>query len=102
MELWKHTPPKGTHFLRVAFAESADTFVGVSWPFERGGAMVLQRFEPDGSATALAEIGTTATMAFASRGEQLITAAGPIYESASGRQIGSLPFPPAQPRGGAP
>lgn len=101
-ELWRHTPAKGTHFLRVAFAETADAFVGVSWPFEHGGTMVLRRFEPDGKTTALAEIGTTAEMEFASRGEQLITSAGPIYEAVSGRQIGSLPFPPAKPRSGAP
>jgi hypothetical protein len=101
-ELWKHRPVKGTHFLRVAFVERADTFVGVTWPFERGGTMCLQRFEPDGSATVLGEIETAPALAFASRGEALITAAGPVYDTVSGRQIGSMPFPTAPPRGVSP
>jgi WD40 repeat protein len=100
-ERWRHTP-KGTHFLRVAYVDSAGAFVGVSWPFERGGAMLLQRFEPDGRAVVIAEIVQTAVMEFASKGEHLVTSAGIVYESLRGGRVDSLPFPPAQTRGGAP
>jgi WD40 repeat protein len=92
-ERWRHTPPRGTHFLRVAFVESSETFVGVSWCFARAGSLLLQRFEPDGSGVVLADIGRSTKMEFASRGEWLITDAGSVYESISGKQAGSLPFP---------
>jgi hypothetical protein len=88
-ERWRHIPPKGTHFLRVAFAESAGMFVGVSWPFQRGGPMLLERFEGNGKTVVITEIGA-AEMEFASQGGRLVTAAGAVYDSMTGRQTGSL------------
>jgi hypothetical protein len=101
-ERWRHVPPKGTHFLRVAFSEDSAAFVGVSWPFERGGAILLQRFASDGKATVLAEIGPTAEMEFAARGGRIVTASGAIYAVSTGKQTRSLAFPFARPPGGAP
>jgi hypothetical protein len=97
-EAWRHTPPKGSHFLRIGFDEASQSFAGVSWPFERGGPVALQRFSPsNGSPQAIAQVGSSVDTEFCLGGSRLVTASGTLYDVASGRQVGSLPFLPGSP-----
>lgn len=97
-EVWRHTPPQGTHFLRVAFCEEVQSFFGVSWPFEKGGQLLLQRFAPDdGSVSALMEISPASEVAFCLRGSRLITDRGVCFDVVTGRTVGLLAFPDVKP-----
>jgi hypothetical protein len=97
-EAWRHTPPAGTHFLRVAFCEASRSFAGVSWPFERGGQLLLQLFSrEDGSPTVVADVGAETETVFCARGAQLLTSAGCLFDVASGNRVAKLPFPGSAP-----
>jgi WD40 repeat protein len=102
-EVWRHTPAQGTHFLQVAFCAGLRSFVGVSWPFERGGQNLLQRFSSDnGSPTVVCDVGPAAELEFCQRGARLVTDAGSVFDVASGGKVASLLFPDAPPRGNSP
>jgi hypothetical protein len=95
-EVWRFTPAKGTHFLRISFCESLRCFAGVSWPYERGGPQLLQVFAAgNGSPTVITEVGQAADVEFASSGARVVTSEGVVYDVVSGGVSASLPFPSA-------
>jgi hypothetical protein len=97
-EAWRHTPPKGIHYLHVAFSEELQLFVGISWPFERGGRLLLQCFAPgNGSPTVITDVGPDTEMAFCLSGDRLVTSAGDVFHTPSGKRLSPLPFPCARP-----
>jgi WD40 repeat protein len=97
-EIWRHVMPKGTHVLRIAFCESRKGFVGVSWPFEKGGRLLLHFFSPQsGKSEIVHDVGTDTAVAFCLRGSRLMTRDGSLFDVSSGRIVGKLPFPPAKP-----
>jgi len=97
VEAWRFTPAKGTHLIRVAFCDALDSFVGVSWPYEKGGEVFLQRFSPaDGSPQVIVEAGSWTQSEFYSRGSRLVTATGAVFDVASGNRVGVLPLPPVE------
>jgi WD40 repeat protein len=88
---------KGQHFLELAFSEQAQAFVGVCWPYERGGLFRLLRFEPQsGAATVVADLGKAGNFEFCSRGTRLLSSDGSVMDSATGSCIGRLAFPGAE------
>lgn len=92
-ELWRYQKD-GNHFLNVAYAEHAQAFVGVSWPYERGGSFRLLRFEPQsGEVTVVTELGSTGEFEFCLRGTRLLSSNGSISDSATGQRKGQLAFP---------
>src|SRR5262245_38229384 len=73
-ERWRFQE-KGQHFLEVAFAEQAQAqaFVGVCWPYERGGSFRLLRFEPQsGKASVVTELGKAGEFEFCLRGTRML------------------------------
>lgn len=97
-EVWRHVPNNGLHFLRLSFCEPQQSFVGISWPYKRGGRMLLERFSPDdGKPCPIAELFPQGEMVFCQHGSLLISASGSILDVVSGNHIGSLPFPCNEP-----
>jgi WD40 repeat protein len=87
-QLWRHDPPKGVHFLDVAFSAAARRFVGVSWPFERGGTRVLSHFDEKGVARSVCKLGSSASVhlsVFCAQGTKLVTNTGDILDTESGQ-----------------
>jgi WD40 repeat protein len=97
--LWRFDPPEGTHFLRLAYQESSDQFVGISWPFQNGGCYKLCRFDRDsGEARPQAEISSAYACAFWRNGSRLITASGAVIDLTSGHVEATLAFPQKPPK----
>ncbi len=92
-EAWRSEPPDGNHFLELAFCEAIGSFVGVSWPYQEGGRVLLQQFAADGRPSVIAEVGPATEVVFCVRGSKLITALGAVYEVGTGELSGTLPFP---------
>jgi hypothetical protein len=91
-ERWRFRE-SGQHFLKLAFAEQAQAFVGVCWPYERGGSFRLLRFEPQsGAAAVVSELGKAGGFEFCLRGTRLLSSDGSIMDSATGRREGQLAF----------
>lgn len=92
-EHWRFAE-KGQHFLTLAFAEKAEAFVGVCWPYERGGSFRLLRFEPgSGQASVVTDLGQSGEFAFCQRGTRLLSSDGSVIDSATGRRESVLAFP---------
>jgi outer membrane protein assembly factor BamB len=92
-ERWRFQE-KGQHFLKFAFAEQAQSLVGVCWPYERGGSFRLLRFEPkSGEATVVADLGKAGEFEYCLRGTRLLSSDGSVIESATGQRVGMLAFP---------
>jgi outer membrane protein assembly factor BamB len=85
---------KEQHFLKLAYAEQVQAFVGVCWPYERGGSFRLLRFEPQsGEASVVTDLGKAAEFEFCLRGTRLLLSDGSVMDSATGRREGILAFP---------
>src|SRR5262249_2314507 len=92
-ERWRFQE-KGQHFLKMAFSEHAQAFVGVCWPYERGGSFRLLRFEPQsGDVSAVTELGNAGKFEFCLRGTRLLSSDGSVLDSATGHPEGMLAFP---------
>jgi hypothetical protein len=48
-EQWRYEPPLGSHVLCLGYRAEAPGFLGVEWPFEKGGAKRLLQVSLDGS-----------------------------------------------------
>lgn len=85
-ELWRYTPRPGRHVLRLAYAPKAERFFGVEWPYVKGGAKRLLRFETDsGKVTLVTTIGkASAKEVFCSRREVLLTTEGEAIDVVTG------------------
>jgi WD40 repeat protein len=92
-QLWRHDPPKGTHFVRLAFSAAIGHFVGLLWPFERGGASSLHVFdEKSGVAHWAADVGPSTKAVFCQRGTRLVNSSGDVFSVPSGRVECRLAF----------
>src|SRR5262249_36325207 len=84
-ERWRFQE-KGQHFLELSFAEQAQVFVGICWPYERGGSFRLLRFDPQtGVVSVAAELGKAGRFEFCLRGTRLLSSDGSVMDSATGR-----------------
>lgn len=92
-ERWRFQE-KGQHFLELAYAEQAQAFVGICWPYERGGSFRLLSFEPQaGAASVVTELGKAGEFEFCLRGTRLLSSDGSVMDSATGKCVGKLAFP---------
>ena len=92
-EVWRHDPKKGVHFLNVAFSYATETFVGVSWPFEKGGPSILTDFnKATGTAHPICEVDSPEII-FCKKGSRLVTRLGTVVETKDGRIAGRFAFP---------
>ena len=92
-QLWRYDPPQGVHFLEVSYSSVARRFMGVSWPFENGGAHVLSHFDDEGAAHSVCELGPGKSVylsAFCMEGAKLVTNTGSVFSTDSGKVEGQL------------
>jgi outer membrane protein assembly factor BamB len=98
-EAWRYAQ-KGQHFLQLAYAEEARCFVGVCWPYERGGQHRLLRFGPEsGQVSEVSELGQSGDFAFCQRGSCLLSSDGLVIDSVTARRLLGLRFPVRDRRG---
>ena len=91
-EVWRFSE-RGKHFLNLAFSETANAFVCVLWPYERGGRHQLFRFQREtGAVLDVSELPQAAEFAFCQRGSRLITSDGSLINVATGGLEYVLPF----------
>ncbi len=86
-ERWRLAIPD-QHFLEVAYNENAASFVGVCWPYQRGGPHRLIRFGSNsGAVTELGELGSQSnlnpTTASCLRGSCFLLSDGRVVDSPS-------------------
>jgi hypothetical protein len=74
------------HCLDLAYCGRAEAFVGVLWPFAHGGSKQLVRFNADGSATVMKDLGRPAEQCFGLAGANLLTTEGRLIEIPSGKE----------------
>jgi WD40 repeat protein len=94
-ELWRYTPRPGRHVLELAYTPKAMAFFGVEWPYMKGGAKRLLRFDPkSGKPTLVATIEKPcAEEVFCSRGEVLLTTEGELVDVVTGVTKKAFRFP---------
>ena len=93
-EVWRFDPPNGSHVLPLSYAERLNMFVGIDWPYKRGGLKRLVCFEKEtGHAEVLAKIDAFPPLAFCCKGSRLITPDGQFWDVATGSLMGSFAFP---------
>jgi len=101
LELWRYTPAKGAHVLGVSYVEALASFVGVEWPFERGGPKRLLAWEQPHSPRVVADLGTVPEFAFNAAGRQLLLSDGRLIDTSNGALLNHLPFEPVEHGAGA-
>jgi WD40 repeat protein len=97
-ELWRYTPRAGRHVLRLGYAVTAAAFIGVEWPYAKGGVKRLLRFDPgSGRATLVATVEKPcAKEVFCSRGSALLTTEGELIDVVTGAAKRAFRFPAAR------
>jgi hypothetical protein len=70
---WTFKPQAGVHCLDLAYSTDHDAFCGILWPYEVGGDKELVRFNADGSASLIANIGRPTETAFEPTTPTLVT-----------------------------
>ncbi len=80
--LWRFKPPKGWHFLKIAYNEQRRLLFGVLWGFDAGGEHEIYWFQPSTGEVVgrIALPGLAVETEFALRGNFLITSDGIIYD----------------------
>jgi outer membrane protein assembly factor BamB len=95
-EVWRYTPPTGTHAQKVAFNERLGVFLAVTWPFVRGGRRFLSQLEPStGEVVWAVEVPESPEYGFCSRGTLLLTWDGSLLDTETGDTVSRLGFPSA-------
>ena len=94
-EIWRHEPTKGVHVLHLSFCPEGKVFVGVDWAYlKKGGDCRLLHFDADtGRCKVVAQIEPAVDFAFCLKGKRLVSSAGAVLDSASGKMIRDLEFP---------
>jgi hypothetical protein len=83
-EKWGYSSP-GTHVVRLAYRDRPAAFVGIEWPYIRGGPMRLLQFAlQDGRITGAFDIGNPVDVCFAQSGRVAVTTAGEIIDTCTG------------------
>jgi hypothetical protein len=81
---WMFVPNDGTHCLELAYIPSVDSFVGVLWPYEKGGSKELVRFDERGITSVLTKLGEPVAECFCANDLKLLTSDGLLIDIASG------------------
>jgi hypothetical protein len=85
-ERWRYNPPPGSHVLCLGYREEEPCFLGVEWPFQKGGAKrLLQLSLNRGVILGTLDLGNPTDCCFALAGRVVVTAEGKILDSATGR-----------------
>lgn len=71
--VWRFNPQPGVHCLNMVYSIQSDAFFGILWPFQTGGDMELVRFDDNGEANLIANIGQPAEAAFDQVSATLVT-----------------------------
>jgi hypothetical protein len=86
-EVWRWSHP-GQHVLEVGYIESDNAFVGVCTPVKPGATCQLVRWdEASGRASIVCELGPAFSFAFSRKAGLLVTSAGIIIDTATGRKL---------------
>jgi hypothetical protein len=90
-EIWRYVPKSGNHVLELGYSQSAASFFGVEWPYERGGPKRLLCFDlRSKSESVVAILGSPSETAFCALGDRLLTSEGILFQLSTGsaREIG--------------
>jgi WD40 repeat protein len=91
---WRHTFSEGTHALKVGYDRALRRFMAIEWPYEKGGMKTLCIFEAGtGAILNRFPLGSSSVEAFCLRGTRLLSSAGWLLDTSSGRVVGQFAFP---------
>jgi hypothetical protein len=92
-ELWRYTPPDGSHALRLHYNCVDGFFFGVVWHYDRGQFRYLVRFDAEtGQAIIVCSLDSWEEV-FYEAAQQVVTSSGGIINLSSGEMVGELAFP---------
>jgi len=84
-EAWRYNPPSGSHVLELGYMKKENAFVGVEWPYEKGGRMKLIRFDKNtGRPSLIREFESVAGLKFTPSGDHLLTSEGHLININNG------------------
>lgn len=92
-ELWRYTPPNGSHALNLHYNNRDGFFYGVIWHYDKGEFRYLARFDAETGQTSHVRNLNSWAEVFSEASQQLVTSVGEIIDLASGKMIGELTFP---------
>lgn len=100
-QLWEYNPGNGVHALDLAFHESTNAFVAITWPYQKGGEHQLVTLNPsDGEVLLMTSVSSTYEFEFCCKGSLLISSDGTIRSTATGDVQGVLNFFPGTDKSG--
>lgn len=83
-ERWRYVPKRGRHVLHLGYHEAKQCFLGVEWPYEKGGAKQLLRWSAlDGAVIDSMILGHPTDCCFALQGEVIVLADGRVINTIS-------------------
>jgi hypothetical protein len=92
-EIWRYTPPDGTHALRLHYNCVDGFFYGVVWHYERGQFRYLVKLDAETGQTSVVCSLESWAEVFSEATQQLVTSSGRIINLSSGEAVGELSFP---------
>ena len=73
-DIWTYVPPAGIHVLKLDWSSTAEHFVGIQWPYQKGGPKALVLLGKN--SRKIADLGSVPEFAFAEDGDILVTSTG--------------------------
>ena len=92
--IWRYQPPKGCHVLALGYSQQHNLFMGVLWPYEKGGAKSLLIFDAKiGDIQTSYPLGQSGKEVFCLHGKYLMSSEGWLVECSTGQICGYFNFP---------
>jgi hypothetical protein len=94
-ELWRHSPGKNIHFLRLWYRQTDRNFYGVQWEFQKGSFRSLVRLDGNcGEPKVLCQLNSWEEV-YSAKSDRIITSSGEVLDPPDGRLLHRLQFPQA-------
>ncbi len=92
--LWRYRPPSGSHSLQLGYNSETRHFLGIEWPYEKGGIKTLLRLAAEsGDVLNRFPIGNSIIEAFCASGTRLLSSSGWLLDTSTGKLVGEFEFP---------
>ena len=92
--IWRYKPQVGSHVLTLGYNPLAKTFMGVLWPYQKGGSKSLLVFDSsNGDVVNNFPLGSSSEEVFCLNGQRLLSSAGWLLDCSTEKVCGSFSFP---------
>jgi WD40 repeat protein len=93
IELWRHSPGKHIHFLKLWYRQTDRNFYGVQWEFQKGSFRSLVRFDANGGEPNMICQLNSWEEVHCPKLDCIVTSSGAVLDLSDGRLLSRLQFP---------